>query len=924
MISMKMKSKLMNLICFHCSHYHGANMYHLGPKGGGPDSHCPYDQQGTFRPSYRFITHISGVDVNNIEMTNYRSKEAEGLTFSDETTQNAVYGMDLIDNFYCNSNIDNQLNKLDRSYPSSNPVSIQLRPDRLLKPILSCWFSRSSNKKGYVLIDTGAASSLVNMQALTKDNYRVVGRRTRPYYGAGGSVLPLADFLADVRLEVEGVGVVEIKRAIVCNGNRSNNVVLMGGPDIRRLGLILDYNEGKITFARGRYGGKSVKMPTIRSLANRDVSFAEVESRNDRPEVTEPIVKMFENMICITESQFQEISDSRNENKHAFETYSTQTDDIAAETTMNMVDSEIEENIGRLNSEKNAVEDPENVQTPHLLSEGSSMEVNCGDPCIYEGLKDRGLFQCRGCPKCIDAILKKAIEDGSIHNPPALDNVNIDPKSALMAYIERIRQTDRDTYTHKDCTIDDELRQADPELANSIEEIIERHKQVFAQDIGCLGPEYAVRGTIKPNTRMSPQRPGHSKVEGDMLAGMIKQFAQLAAHGVIKPCREVGVIPENMLMVIPVKKKDDEGRVLEVLNSLRIVIDSRPANGRTVFTGTNTDNMNEAIGFALKTSVDGYNGKFDIRNAFFIIPLHEELWKYFCINIPLLGEYCFTRMVQGWSPSPQLCMGTLSVVFYPINQYYRKFMDDLLVATPKCKKTYLAKIEQFLKLCLNNGIRLKGSKCVFGAKKFNYLGHRIENGTLKPSPHFLLKIKKETIESIDTRAKLRSWVATVRFLAKFQNHSTDLLIELNNASLAKSNEPLIWTENLKKAFYRVHKAMDELTELHPFDPEIPSVIVVDTSKTATGGFLYQQTEKGPKMITFFSRTRRDKERKIPISSCHMELLGLKAMVSGLMELLCQSKNTITIVTDSRGVVKLFEKYRRGILPSHETGIFKLE
>ena len=69
-----------------------------------------------------------------------------------------------------------------------------------------------------------------------------------------------------------------------------------------------------------------------------------------------------------------------------------------------------------------------------------------------------------------------------------------------MAYIERIRQTDRDTYTHKDCTIDESLRNSDPELAKSLEEIIERHKQVFAQDIGCLGPEYAVRGTIKENT----------------------------------------------------------------------------------------------------------------------------------------------------------------------------------------------------------------------------------------------------------------------------------------------------------------------------------------------------------------------------------------------------------------------------------------
>ena len=49
----------------------------------------------------------------------------------------------------------------------------------------------------------------------------------------------------------------------------------------------------------------------------------------------------------------------------------------------------------------------------------------------------------------------------------------------------------------------------------------------------------------------------------------------------------------------------------------------------------------------------------------------------------------------------------------------------------------------------------------------------------------------------------------------------------------------------------------------------------------------------------------------------MEFLGLKAMVYAFMPLLSQSKNTTTIVTDSRGVVKIFERYRRGELPTND-------
>ena len=94
-------------------------MYHLGPKGGKSGSQCPYDDRGRYRSKYSHITHILGVNVNNIGMEDYRQKEAEGLTFSNENTQNAIHGYELIagNDYYCNHSLDNQLNKLERNYP---------------------------------------------------------------------------------------------------------------------------------------------------------------------------------------------------------------------------------------------------------------------------------------------------------------------------------------------------------------------------------------------------------------------------------------------------------------------------------------------------------------------------------------------------------------------------------------------------------------------------------------------------------------------------------------------------------------------------------------------------------------------------------------------------------------------------------------
>ena len=757
-------------------------------------------------------------------------------------------------------------------------------------------------------MDTGAASSMINEQALTPDNHTIAGKRSQTYYGAGGSELPLGENLVNVRLHIQNVGTIEAKNVIVCKGNKGVSTMLLGGPDIRKYGLVLDYSRGIITFSFGHLKGRAVRMPTVRALKASNIQIAEAlerTERNDRPEITEPLIRMFESLVCmISPSSLNDIeingpivNQSEIESRNSESTETVDSPKILKTSE---------------NKQMEKVDDPEVILDDHNIpSDGISNTPTCGDPCMYEK------FDCKGCEKCIDQKLKEAIENGENDRPPAMDKPQVDAKTALLAYMERLRQRQRESFTHKDCTIDPKMAKKHPKLAKSIEQLIEKHKSVFANDIGCLGPEYAVQGTMKAS-KVSPQRPGHSKVEGLNLIAMVKKFAELAANGVIVPCHEVGVTPVNRLMALPVKKKDDDGNVLEVLNALRIVIDSRPANGQTQFCANRTDNLNEGLSFAMKTSKHGFNAKVDVRNAFFIIPLHKSLWKYFCVDIPILGLYCFTRVVQGWGPAAQICMDVLTRVFFPIAMYIRKYMDDIIFGTPKCEKTYIEKLDQFFTICQQNGIRLKGSKCFFLTQEFNYLGFRVSEGKLRASPHYVLRLKSTTIEKLTTKGALYSLIMSIRFLARFQNRSTDLLYKLNNACKGNLKEKLEWTDELRNEFAKVMKALDELSELHPFDPLLPSVLVVDTSKTATGGFLYQNGPNGPQLVSFFSRTRRDKERKTPLSSCHMEILGLKAMVCALYELLRQSKTTVTIVTDSRAVVKVFEKYRKSELPSNDT------
>ena len=91
------------------------------------------------------------------------------------------------------------------------------------------------------MVNSGASVSLLNENALTGQNHVKAGLRTKSYKGAGDETLPLGDYLVNLTVDIPNIGKISIQNAVVCKGRRANAKILMGTPDIQRLGLILNY-----------------------------------------------------------------------------------------------------------------------------------------------------------------------------------------------------------------------------------------------------------------------------------------------------------------------------------------------------------------------------------------------------------------------------------------------------------------------------------------------------------------------------------------------------------------------------------------------------------------------------------------------------------------------------------------------------------
>ena len=552
------------------------------------------------------------------------------------------------------------------------------------------------------------------------------------------------------------------------------------------------------------------------------------------------------------------------------------------------------------------MEDPDGIQQAHNFASEDQLST-CGNV---------GADDCKVKDCCVN--LSKRQKEGEPFICPTRDpNLDGDPRGAMLREMERIRQRDRETFTHGDITINEQGAKRHPKAAAGIRRLCGQYKSIFARDTGCLPQEFAVKGTI--TGKVSNMRAGDLRFEGATHDAVIKQFLRKAAHGVMVNCHDHKIEPKNLMRVLAVKKKDDKGNILEPINNTRIVLDSTFLNGHTQFCGMPTDPIEPALNFASKVSKSGLNFICDIAECYEIVPIEKNLWPYFCVKIPELGTWAMTRTVQGWSQSAQAVQSKLDHIFWPLAKYLRKYMDDIILGTDGSEEEYLEILEHFFKICVRYNIRLKGSKCIFLSPTYNYLGVSVEEGTIGPNKHKVIKLQEVEWSSITTKGKLRTFVGGVAFLARFLRRSGEVLRPLQKAMSGAKGEKLIQTPELKEAFNRVKRALGELTRTHPFDPELQTVLVVDTSIHQTGGFIYQiGTNGAPRMVAFFSRTRKDAERAVPLSSCHMEIIGAKCMCIAFYPMLSRCKKTITLITDSAAFVKIFAKFKKQVIVSDDT------
>ena len=183
-------------------------------------------------------------------------------------------------------------------------------------------------------------------------------------------------------------------------------------------------------------------------------------------------------------------------------------------------------------------------------------------------------------------------------------------------------------------------------------------------------------------------------------------------------------------------------------------------------------------------------------------------------------------------------------------------MDDIILSTnPEEHSTRLRKILDKLQ---EEGMTLNLDKCIFHATRLEYLGQIVGSDGIRKDPKKVEAVKNYPQPSDVT--ELRRFLGMANQLTKF----TPLLAELTEPlrQLLKKNTAWVWGPDQEKAFNKIKDELMSDRILAMYDPNLETVLSVDSSSYGIGGVILQTQTSGDLLpIAYASRSMTPTERR---------------------------------------------------------------
>lgn len=279
--------------------------------------------------------------------------------------------------------------------------------------------------------------------------------------------------------------------------------------------------------------------------------------------------------------------------------------------------------------------------------------------------------------------------------------------------------------------------------------------------------------------------------------------------------------------------------------------------------------------------------KMDMKSAYYQCPIRESDRKYTAFEAD--GElFEFNRLPFGLTNSVAVFQRILTDIIRRNDiKGAHVYIDDIVIGANNDEELR-QRFESFTNIAKGLGLQLNNDKCDFNVRCLKYLGHQIENGTVKPDPERLAPLKNLPFPQCSKSLK-RCLGLFSYYSAWIPNFSSQISPLLNVSSF-----PL--AIDARRVF---QKLKDEIcsASLCAIKDDLPFRIETDASGSALAATLSQEGRP----VAFFSRTLNRSERSQ--STIEREAAAVVESIRKWQDLLIGRK--FTIVTDQQAVSFIF-------------------
>ena len=384
-----------------------------------------------------------------------------------------------------------------------------------------------------------------------------------------------------------------------------------------------------------------------------------------------------------------------------------------------------------------------------------------------------------------------------------------------------------------------QLNHSNQSELDQVVEILFEHEQA----IGC---EYEKLGTFPKPVKIRT-RPHSEKA---IVGNHVPQALQAAADAEIQRMEQMGVIskcpdPKGWNSpVFAVKKPSGAIRIVanfkNTLNASLTEVDPYPTPSTTnIFTGIGAGNK--------------YFCTADLRSGYWQFKLDEESKPKTAFNWK--GDtWMYEVLPFGMTDSGALFSRNVHEAVSVLgNDGYLRYVDDNLIYA-KDFDTFKKRLVKFLKVLIQNGLKLNASKCTFITDKAKFLGRVLTTDGIEADKEYvdaLLSIppptnRKELLSLLGRIVWLKAYVETNVGERIGTQCFSALINEMTR--LSSSKVPFEWTSLAAKQFLKVKKKLSSPPVVAFPDWSKAFILITDASDVAVGGVIMQHGDDGTQKI----------------------------------------------------------------------------